>query len=158
MAVTRAKGATGATPKKGAAVRRNTAAPKGDSWHAVFLANLAENCNVSEAARAAGIHRRTAYTHRDQDSAFAADWDAAVEDGVDLLEAEARRRALKGTVKPVFYQGEECGGVREYSDTLMIFLLKAHRPERFRDNVKVEHEGDLGVTVRYSDDWRNEGG
>jgi len=28
--------------------------------------------------------------------------------------------------------------IREYSDNLMIFLLKAHNPERFRENAKVE--------------------
>ena len=42
----------------------------------------------------------------------------------DALEAEARRRAVEGVRKPVFYQGVICGWVGEYSDTLLIFLLK----------------------------------
>jgi len=31
-------------------------------------------------------------------------------------------------LKPVYYQGEQCGEVREYSDTLLIFILKARDP------------------------------
>ena len=30
------------------------------------------------------------------------------------------------------------GKTREYSDLLLIFLLKARRPEKFRDNAKLE--------------------
>jgi hypothetical protein len=33
----------------------------------------------------------------------------------------------------VYYQGAQCGTIREYSDTLLIFLLKAKRPEEFRE-------------------------
>ena len=101
-----------------------------------FLANLAEYGNISLAARAAGVLRRTPYDWRDRDPVFAAEWDDALEHACDLLEAEARRRALEGCDKPVFYQGEQCGVIREYSDTLAIVLLKAHRPEKFRENIK----------------------
>lgn len=31
--------------------------------------------------------------------------------------------------------------MKEYSDTLAIFLLKAHNPEKYRDNMKVQHTG-----------------
>ena len=37
-------------------------------------------------------------------------------------------------MKPVFHKGEQCGVVREYSDTLMIFLLKARDPAKYREN------------------------
>ena len=50
------------------------------------------------------------------------------------MELEARRRAVKGTDKPVFQRGEQVGTIREYSDTLLMFLLKANKPEKFRDN------------------------
>lgn len=128
---------TGTTPKKAAKPRRGTAA-KPAAWRPKFLQELAETCNVSHAARVAGVDRRTAYDHRDTDAVFAAAWDDAVEQGVDTLEMEARRRALHGTSEPVFYQGELCGTVQKYSDTLTIFLLKAHRPDKYRDQSSVD--------------------
>ncbi|MHC5536960.1 hypothetical protein ACYOEI_01645 [Singulisphaera rosea] len=53
---------------------------------------------------------------------------------MDTLESEARRRALDGVEKPVFYRGQKCGAIREYSDALLMFLMKAARPERFRES------------------------
>lgn len=64
---------------------------------------------------------------------FAAQWDEAIETAIDALEHEARRRAVKGVDEPVFYQGNVCGVVTRYSDTLLIQLLKAHRPEKYRE-------------------------
>ena len=47
--------------------------------------------------------------------------------------------------KPVFYHGEICGSVREYSDTAAIFLLKGRRPEVYRDRTETS------VTVKNLD-------
>lgn len=105
-----------------------------DSWVDYFLLSLSECGNVTQAAKDAGIARLTAYRHRDRDPRFADAWDDAIEEAVDRLEAEARRRAIEGVDEPVFYKGKPVGRVKKYSDTLMIFLLKAHRPEKFRDN------------------------
>jgi hypothetical protein len=38
---------------------------------------------------------------------------------------EAVRRAKDGYIKPVFHQGVKVGEVREYSDVLLMFMLKA---------------------------------
>ena len=72
---------------------------------------------------------------------FRADWDEALEEARELLEAEARRRAAIGVDEPVFYKGKVVGHIRKYSDNLLMFLLKAHWPEKFRDNYAVEHSG-----------------
>ena len=61
-----------------------------------------------------------------------------MESAVDDLEAEAWRRAKEGVEKPVFQGGKQVGVIREYSDTLMATLLKAHRPEKYRENFKIE--------------------
>ena len=60
---------------------------------------------------------------------------------------EARRRAVTGIDKPVFFKGEVVGSITKYSDSLLMFLLKAHRPQKFRDCGKVKHTGatDVGV-------------
>lgn len=81
---------------------------------------------------------------RERDTAFAEQWDAAVEAGTDVLEDEALRRAKDGTNEPVFYQGVRCGLVRKYSDTLLIFLLKARRPAKFSDRQSVALSGPNG--------------
>ena len=47
----------------------------------------------------------------------------------------------------MFYQGVECGKIRKYSDTLMIFLLKGMNPRKFRDNATIEHTGPGGGPV-----------
>jgi hypothetical protein len=112
-----------------------------------FLEVLATGASVYKAALAAGIGRRTAYEWREADPEFKARWDEAVDCGVDLMEDEAHRRAVHGVTKPVYYQGEVCGDVQEYSDTLMIFQLKARRPEKYRENVDVNHRGNVAVTV-----------
>lgn len=105
---------------------------------ALFLALLSEYGNVSRAAREADLNRTALYRYRSEHSEFAAAWDEAEALGAKALEDEARRRAYEGTLKPVFYQGMECGEVREYSDTLLIVLLKAHFPDKYADRRKEE--------------------
>jgi len=98
---------------------------------AAFLDLLAETGNVSSAAKACNLPRRTLYCCRATDPAFAAAWDEALEIGLDALEDEAIRRAREGVVEPVFQAGLHCGNVRKYSDLLLIFLLKSRRPHRY---------------------------
>ncbi len=117
--------------------------PKKDT-KTVFIEKLKASPNVSVAAKAAGINRTYAYKLRGEDAEFAASWDEAVESSTDAAEAEAYRRAVKGTIKPVFHMGKKVGGIREYSDTLLIFLLKAHRPEKYREPVRVVGSGGNG--------------
>lgn len=68
----------------------------------------------------------------------------ATEVAADRLEAEARRRAEEGVLKPVYQKGIIVGYERVYSDSLMIALLQADRPERFATRSKV----DASVTPR----------
>jgi hypothetical protein len=103
-------------------------------WRPAFLVALGQTCNVASACRAARVSRRTAYYHREKFPKFRGAWDDAIDEAVDVLEGEARRRAVEGTDRPVFYKGKQVGAIREYSDKLLIFLLKANRPEKYRDN------------------------
>ncbi len=45
-------------------------------------------------------------------------------------EEEAVRRAVDGINEPVFYKGRQVGDIRRFSDTLLIFLMKAGDPAR----------------------------
>jgi hypothetical protein len=113
-----------------------------------FLATLAATGNVKASALAAGVHRDTAYALRASEPAFAAAWASALEDATDTLEAEARRRAVDGVGEPIFQGGKYLGEITKYSDTLLLALLKAHRPEKFRDKVtKHEHSGTVKIDL-----------
>lgn len=107
-----------------------------------LLAALARTGNVSEAARAARVDRNCYYDWRKEDKVFKAAAEAALEEAADRLEAEARRRAEAGVPEPVFYRGRKVATIRRYSDTLLIFLLKGVRPEKFRE--RFEHSGPGG--------------
>jgi len=122
-----------------------------------FLMHLASSGNVSASARQAGVERSTVYGWREADRAFASAWEAALEDAVDLLEAEARRRAVDGYDEVVLSGGRivcDPSGVpvtrRKYSDGLLSFLLRAHRPARFR-NVDPADKGSM-ITITISPD------
>ena len=112
-----------------------------------FLVAYALCGNVRAAARLARCARSQHYWWLNQ-PAYAEAFAEAHAEACDALESEARRRAVKGVRKPVFYQGTICGSVCEYSDTLLIFLLKAALPEKYRDNVKTEHTGSAELLGR----------
>ena len=109
----------------------------------LFLVALTDTVNVTLACRRARIPRRTAYDWRDADEAFARQWDEALDEGIDLLEAELHRRAFEGVERPVYYKGEQVGTWRFYSDALAMFLLRAHRPERYRGTPAQHASGDV---------------
>ena len=115
------------------------------AWRRAFIEWLKATGNVTLAATGAGVARQQAYRTRNRSKAFRRSWDEALEQAVDLLEGEARRRAT-GVKRDVWYAGEKVGSESVYSDTLLMFLLRAHRPHLYRDNVKVEHSGGMGVT------------
>ena len=115
-------------------------------WRPAFIEALRATGNVTRAAQYAGRSRNQAYHVRQHSEHFAAQWREALEEGSDLLEAEARRRAVTGIDKPVYYKGKVVGSITKYSDRLLMFLLKAHDP-KFRDGGKVEHPGAIDVSV-----------
>jgi len=104
--------------------------PEADAapWRALFFEMLRKTGNVSAAARHAGRARAQLYHLRKQDTAFAALWDDALEEAADWLELEALRRAMDGTVEGRYFRGEMIGTITRYSDSLLMFLLKARRP------------------------------
>lgn len=142
-----------------------------------FLAAYAKCGNLTEASRKSKVARDLHYDWLRDDPAYPAAFAIAHEEAGDHLESEARRRAVEGVPKPVIYQGQLCREakrdkngelirnengevvfsapltIREYSDTLLIFLMKGNNPEKYRDNAKVEHTGPGGgpleVTVQF---------
>ena len=111
---------------------------------AQFLEALAAGWSAKKAAAAIGVASRTAYGWRGEDEDFARRWDDALESGTDLMEDEATRRAVEGVDRPIYYQGKVVGAVKEYSDELLIRMLKARRKEKYSDRL----EGVVSRTVR----------
>jgi hypothetical protein len=77
---------------------------------AAVLRELAAGWSVHSATQRAGIGYVSYYDWRSDDPTFRAEADAAIEAATDLLEDEARRRAM------------------DTSDLLLIFLLRSRRP------------------------------
>lgn len=120
-----------------------------------FLKALAETGIVSAAVEIAGTSRTRVYDLRKRNPGFAAAWEEAEDRAADALEAEAWRRAVVGVQEPLVGGGklvrDDDGqpiAIRRYSDTLMLALLKARRPEKFKDRAVVEHDIADGLADR----------
>lgn len=117
-----------------------------------FVSQLYEHGNVTLAARAVGVSRQAMYQAREQDPELRAAWEDAIESYADLLEAEADRRAVVGVRRPIVYQGEVVDvDYREYSDSLLMFRLKALRPKKYRDSVKHVGHDDGPIVINMVD-------
>lgn len=105
-----------------------------------FLESFARTGNITESCELVGIKRRAdVYDWQEHDPAFVAAFREAEVKATEFLETEARVRATDGTMKPVFHQGEVVGYIAEKSDNLLMFLLKARNPNKYRDRVQMQH-------------------
>lgn len=111
--------------------------PRVDSmlWREAFLTAFRNSGNVRVACLQANVRRATVYDWRDRDKGFADEWDTAKDEALDLLAAEARRRALTK------------------SDILLIYMLKCQGGPEWRQDQKVplvgDKEGQLTFTLRF---------
>jgi hypothetical protein len=105
---------------------------------AAFLDALRSNYGlVVRAAELVGVRPKTLYSWRIGDTEFAKEWEAAVEQSTDMLEAEAVRRAAEGYPgRPVVHQGSVVVEITEYSDQLLSLMLKSRRA-KFADLKRV---------------------
>lgn len=117
---------------------------------------LAETGMLRRAARAAGIplHRHYKWIRSDPEYALAIR--EALEQAADSLEEEAIRRARDGVKEPVYYKGEVVGYVYKYSDSLLQFLLRGLRREKYGDRLDLK-SGDQPIRFTLAlDDPRDE--
>ncbi len=94
-----------------------------------FLAKLRDSGNIRLSCQAAGIKRNKIYRWRRKFPSFVKEMDEAKEDALDLLEGTAWKRALV------------------QSDRLLMFLLKAHRPEVYNPPERKEISGPDGGAI-----------
>jgi hypothetical protein len=105
--------------------------PDQSSKEAMFLDLLSEGMSVCAACERADIPRRSVYNRRRADQAFRAQWDEALDMAADTLEAEADRRGRDGWSEDVYYRGQVVGRRQRYSDRMLIFRLRALKPELY---------------------------
>jgi hypothetical protein len=116
--------ATKATPS----ARERARKPRRD-WRAAFLAGFATTGTVRGGCAHAGIHHATAYRERQRSEKFALAWADIEQDVTEKLEETALTLALDGEVR------------------LIEFLLKARKPEMYREQHLLEHTGPHGGAV-----------
>lgn len=115
-----------------------------------FLAWFKEYASVSRACKKSKVPRSNIYEWQNTDETFKQLFDNACEIAAAALEDEAVRRAYEGTVKPIFQGGKKVGNIREYSDTLLIVLLKARMPDKYKERTSNEHSGLGGKPLQVS--------
>lgn len=98
-------------------------------WRPAFLNVLARTGTIAGAARAVGIAVQTVNAARKRDVEFDLQCQEAIQYAVEWLEQIAWDRAAR------------------HSDQLLIFLLKAHKPEVYNQATKNEHSGPNGGPI-----------
>lgn len=139
---------------------RKSRSEKPPLWYKAFLSAFVETGGIyTKACAAARIHPSVPYDAARGDASFAAAWEEARETATDLLEAEAFRRGVEGITKPAISGGKIVKDdegrpviLREYSDRMLELLLKANRPEKYRERIDVS--GKVQHTMRTELDER----
>lgn len=103
-----------------------------------FIKALEQLGRVDLSCKMAHAARGWVYDWRSKDSDFSDAWKAAKAVGKEVLKDEAFRRAYDGTDKPIFYKGEEVAIIKEYSDSLLMFLIKQADPT-YREHFQIDH-------------------
>lgn len=113
-----------------------------------FLTAYVSCGSINKASQLVGIHQPTHYKWMKVDESYRIAFQEATEAVADLLEGEAIRRAVEGVEKQVFYQGEVCGFITEYSDSLLKFLLRGLKPGRYLERVDLtSHGNSLNIII-----------
>ena len=116
-----------------------------------LIQEFARTGRVDLACAAVGVCRDRHYRWLKEDAEYAAAFEAARADVAQLLEDEAVRRAYHGTMRPVAVAGQVMT-VTEFSDQLLMFLLRARNPKVFGDrNAAAAAVGPVNITIQYID-------
>lgn len=113
--------------------------PRKDGWtpqrQREFISALAESGSVEFACMQVQMSKSSAHRLRRSPGAeqFSAAWDLALEHAAQVLLDTAFERAFNGSSEPVFDRdGNRTGTRHRPNDRLLMFLLRAYMPGRFR--------------------------
>jgi len=126
----------------------------------VFLEEFMKTGNLTLAAECADVARSTVKRAKKKSERFEKLFKQAKEVAYDRLEAEALEWATEGKVKTKRYDedGNLIGETMDYSERVMLELLKAHRPEKFdrKDEHELSGEIELKISPQDSGHQRDE--
>ncbi len=108
----------------------------------LFIKALEHHGNATYALKKANAARGWIYYWRQKDQEFRDAFEEARSCGLEILRDEAHRRAYEGVSQEVWHQGDVCGHVQKYSDTLLMFLIKQSDPS-YREHFQIDH-GNVG--------------
>lgn len=116
----------------------------------------------SDSALFVGVHPNTISITKKEDPEFKHECEVALALYCDVLEEEAHRRAVLGVSRPVFYKGEVCGTIQEYSDQILLAMLKKNiAAYRDKQQIDITHTGGVLVVPGTATDeatWEKEHG
>lgn len=115
---------------------------------AMLAAYVTTGGSVLAACKAAKVGRTTHYQWLAEDEVYAEAFEQAKAQAGETLEAEAIRRAMKGTRKGIYHLGVRTSYEMVYSDTLLIFLMKGNMPEKYRERISQEVSGPGGGPIQ----------
>jgi hypothetical protein len=113
-----------------------------------FLLQLEATASITRACKLSKVPRRTVYDWIEADADFEIALERSKKIAVDALEDEAVRRGYEGTVRPVFQGGKEVGKIREYSDSLLMMLMKGGMPDKYKERFAGELSGKGGGPIK----------
>ena len=121
-------------------------------WRRRFIEALKHTPNVAYACQKAGVSNTIPYIVRAKDKEFGKAWADALDVGIQGLERAVHDRATYGVPRGVWMKNHKGRIVKvetvyDYSDTLAMFLLKAHRPDRYRETFHQEISGADGAPI-----------
>lgn len=143
-----------------------------------FLKAYAEHGIIKYACQVAGINRSTYYSWRDTDEWFKAQLPEAKDEACDTLEYAAYTQSVEGVEEPALSMGrlvyeedepvlDEAGNpildkkgnpvtrrgkqvmIKKYSPQLLITLLKANMPEKYKDKQQLDVNGSLVIKTEW---------
>jgi len=127
--------------------------------------------SITKAAAICQLSREVHYIWKEKDALYRQELERAHNLSTERLEDEMLRRAFEGVRKPIFNGGKQAqmfavdeegnplkgpdgkyqsvpAVIREFSDTLLIFALKARKPDTYRERYEQRITGQVNVDVR----------
>lgn len=104
--------------------------PQQKHWNkarcAAFIEELYETCCVRDALKACGMSMSGLYKHRARNARFRAEWDAALDAGYAMLEAEMLDRARNGQEQEVVTKDGKTTKIKVILNHFGLSLLRLH--------------------------------
>jgi hypothetical protein len=119
-----------------------------------FLAAYTRCARINQAAETARVAKQSHYNWLEESEEYRQAFRRTHAMIGDLAEDACVERAIFGVEKPVLYQGKHVrlNGrplyEREYSDQLLITLLRRLKPQEYRERTAIEVSGSLNLAER----------